>query len=377
MIQEYLLQELTEKDAIKGYKPKDVKKRMFSANNEQCWYVQFSAEGENEETAKQLSEIDEYVRGAFHVTVLENGCSAYFNKRLYPFINEFENKLRKLLYLTSAINHDDKSAGNIADLESKDFGTIFAMLFVDNDFMGKVKDDLKKRDLKHFSKTEVIAAIESINENTLWDTLLGKETVPTLRKSFINVREYRNDVMHSHHIIWEKYIKIQSLYKAINNELDEAIHDIEVVESKTPSKPAFNKTLEGALRVQEQLSALADAMRPISELYAENLALSETMEKMREISSVYNASANIQKTAEQFAQIAKTYQSSMAMLELQEQISSIAKNITVPKFEITPEILRLQNSLASFQIQDKESDKNKGKDDSGVNDNKDDNGGNK
>ena len=377
MIQEYLLMDSSEKDAIKAYKPKDIKKRMFSAGNKKCWYVQFAIEGENEKIAKQLSEVDEYICKSFHVTVLENGCSAYFNERLFPLVSGFENKLRKLLYLTSAINHDDKSAGNIADLELKDFGTIFAMLFVDNDFMGKVKDDLKKRDLKHFSKTEVIAAIESINENTLWDKLLGEKTVPSLRKSFINVREYRNDVMHSHHIIWEKYIKIQSLYKAINNELDEAIHDIEVVESKITSKPTFNQTLEGALRIQKQLSELAKAMKPISGLYTGNLVLSETMEKMRKISSVYNASANIQKTAEQFAQIAKTYQSSMAMLELQEQISSIAKNITVPKFEITPEILRLQNSLASFQIQDKESDKNKGKDDSGVNDNKDDNGGNK
>lgn len=85
MIQEYLLQDLAEKDAIKEYKPKAIKKRIFSADNGKCWYVQFSAEGENEDIAKQLSEVDEYVRGKFHVTVLENDCSAYFNKKIVSF----------------------------------------------------------------------------------------------------------------------------------------------------------------------------------------------------------------------------------------------------------------------------------------------------
>ena len=399
MIQEYLLQELAEKDAIKAYKPKDIKKRMYSADNGKCWYVQFSAEGENEENAKHLSEVDEYMRGAFHVTVLESGCSAYFNKRLFPLVSGFENKLRKLLYLTSAINHDDKSAGNIANLESQDFGQIFSLLFIDTTFMGKVKDEVKNRNRDVFTKADVIAAIESINENTLWDALLGKESVPTLRRRFIDVRKYRNDVVHSHYISWKTFREILSLYKSINNELNKAIHDIEVVESKTPSKPTFNQTLEGALRAQEQLSALADAIKPslegiqqLSELYAQNPELTEALEKMREISSAYTASPELQKTLEQFAEMIKVYQPSPAILKLQEQMSSIAKlrvdippamqklheiaqSLTVPKIEIPPEILRLQSSLASFQIQDQESDEDEKEDNSNPSDNENDDGG--
>ncbi len=399
MIQEYLLQELAEKDAVKAYKPKDIKKRMYSADNGKCWYVQFSVEGENEENAKQLSEVDEYMRGAFHVTILESGCSAYFNKRLFPLVSGFENKLRKLLYLTSAINHDNKSAGNIADLESQDFGQIFSLLFIDTAFMGKVKDEIKNRNRDVFTKADVITAIEAIDENTLWDALLGKESVPTLRRRFIDVRKYRNDVMHSHYINWNTYKEIQSLFKSINGELNKALHDIEVVESKVPSKPTFNQTLEGALRAQEQLSALADAIKPslegiqqLSELYTQNPALTEALEKMRDISSAYTVSPELQRTLEQFAQMTKVYQPSPAMLELQEQLSSIAKlkvdippamqklheivqNLSVPKIEIPPELFRLQSSLASFQIQDEKTDEDEKEENSHTSDNENDDGG--
>ena len=72
MIQEYLLQEPAEKDAVKAYKPEGIRKRMFSADKGSCWYVQFSEEGENEGIAKRLSDVDEHVRSHFRVIQLED-----------------------------------------------------------------------------------------------------------------------------------------------------------------------------------------------------------------------------------------------------------------------------------------------------------------
>ena len=400
MIQEYLIQEPAEKDAVKAYKPEGINKRLFSADNESCWYVQFSEDGENEGIAKRLSDVDEYVCAHFHVIFLEDGCSAYFNRRLYPLVSGFEYKLRKLLYLTSTINHDEKSASNIADLESQDFGQIFTLLFIDTTFMGKVKEEVKTRNREIFSKADVIAAIESIDENTLWDTLLGKDSVPTLRRRFYDVREYRNDVMHSHHVNWKRYREILFLYKAINSELDMALHDIEVVESKVSSKPTFNQTLEGALRTQEQLSLLAEALRPsmeemhrLSELYTQNPALLESMKRMSEIASGYTVSPELQKTLEQFSQLSKAYTPSPAFLELQKQFKNMAKlkvdippaiqklheivqTLSVPKIEIPPELLRLQKSLESLHLEDepKGTDENEEQTDNSDNDNVD--GGN-
>lgn len=315
MNQEYLIQDNAEIEAIKFYKPQNVEKRMFSANNGNCWYVRFSADGDNENAAKQLSSLDEHVQTSFHVTVLESGCSAYFNKRLYPIINEFENNLRKLLYLTSAINQDEKSTANITGLEAQDFGQIFTLLFVDNAFVDKVKGDIKNRNRDYFSKADVIASIESIDENTLWDVLLGKDSVPLLRKRFNDVRTYRNDVMHSHYINWKRYRDISDLYKKINVELDEAINDIEVVESKTPSKPNFNQVLEGALRTQELIASIMDSVKQnmeqsqyLSEITTQDGALVELQKRIKDIYDSYSISPQILRGIRQFGEIASELQ---------------------------------------------------------------------
>ena len=361
MIQEYLIQETSDQDAIKKITRSGITKRVFAVDEGKCLYIQFSVNGDSIKQAKQLSSLDEYIRSHFNVTVLEDGCSAYFNRRLYPLVSEFEYKLRKLLYLTSALNHDEKSASNIADLESQDFGQIFTLLFIDTAFMGKVKEEVKARNRDVFSKADVIAAIESIEESTLWDKLLGKDSVPSLRKRFNDVRMYRNDVMHSHHLHWKKFRDILSIYKTINRELDNAIHDIEIVESKIPSRPSFNKTLDDALREQELFSqvlksythnpAIAEAIKgivpnyavspkelelfsQISKSYTPNPAIAETIKGINEIVPSYTVSPELQKTVEQFSKLSTIYTPDPALSELQEQF----KNITKLKIDIPSEI---------------------------------------
>ena len=71
----------------------------------------------------------------FAPTVLINESLAYFNRKLFPYINEFERKLRKFLYLKSAIYTGEKRIENIRDLESKDLGEIFVLLFTDAEFV--------------------------------------------------------------------------------------------------------------------------------------------------------------------------------------------------------------------------------------------------
>lgn len=75
----------------------------------------------------------------------DNESAAYFNKSLYPYFNEFERKLRKLLYLKSALQHDATASQNIKELESKDLGTIFELLFTDTQFI----KDVKKASMKN------------------------------------------------------------------------------------------------------------------------------------------------------------------------------------------------------------------------------------
>lgn len=268
MIQEYLLKDNSEIEAIAAYKIDDtVQVHIFSSNDDDCRYVQFSVDRENENTAKRLSYVDKYIIEHFKVIRLEDGCSAYFNKRLYIRVSKFEHKLRKLLYLASAICKDDTSAKNITDLELKDFGQIFSLLFIDSDFADIIKENIKKRNKEDFSKKKVLTFIESTDENVLWEKLLGKDTAPILRNSFNQVRSYRNDVMHSHHIDWEKYKIIQKLYDDINGELDELIQNIDITENEIASRMTFNHILGEALQAQKLRAKMENVVREGLSLY--------------------------------------------------------------------------------------------------------------
>ena len=343
MIQEYLLNDLSEKDSIKKFKVKGVKKKLFFFNDKNCCYIQFSVDGENEDAAKLLSSIDESIQNKYNVTVLNNGCSAYFNKRLYPLVNDFECKLRKLLYLSSASNPAEKSTSNITNLELQDFGQIFSMLFIDTAFMGKVKEDIKSRNKDYFSKAEIVSAIESMDENTLWDSLIGEHKVPTLRTKFNDIRHYRNDVMHSHYISYKKYKDALHLYKLINEELTVAIKDIETTESNSPQSQSFNKTLESALQIQKQIAALSKAIAFNSDYYQGYYFLHE-----------------------QLSQISKMIANNPTII--QKQIEAL-KAFTIPEINISPDVLKAFGYLSSLNPTDNPHKKDDDKDENKSTDN--------
>ena len=139
LIQEYLFMGKETRDAVEKYKPENVDIEIFDINNTDCWCATYSVRGENETGAKTLSKINEHIISNFHPTILANGCSAYYNKKLFPYINEFERKLRKLLYLKSALSKNPKDGETIKDLESKDLGEIFTLLFTDVNFVQVTK----------------------------------------------------------------------------------------------------------------------------------------------------------------------------------------------------------------------------------------------
>lgn len=357
MIQEYLLLKNDELKAIKECKPDGVKLRSFSANKGKCRYVHFSVDGDNEEAAKTLSKLDNVIRSKFNVTILESGCAAYFNKRLYPLINNFENKLRKLLYLTSAINENDTANNNIENLEAKNLGDIFLMLFIDKDFVKQVKEKVKEIKLECYTKDVVMGAINDIEENTFWDKLLGKKLVPTLRKRFNDIRAYRNIVMHSQpYVNWDQYKEIYELYNIINCELDEALHDVEVVESKAPSRPNFNSALEQALKEQEErekrftalLQSGYEEMQRVQNFYATNPALAEFQQQAAKISEALTTDTIIAEYQKQAAEICQSFATNPELLKLQKQIDEINK-----QFQNSPVVKAMQEQyklLAGVKI---------------------------
>ncbi len=359
-----------EKNEISKYKPGVVQAKLFSVEKGECCYAEYSCDGENIESAKRLSEVDEYVRKNFKVIVLQNDSSKYFNNRLYPLMSSFERKLRKILYMYSAINKDDESAKNIEKLEEKDFGQIFTMLFIDDGFISAAKRTVKETNRDNFSKDDIIHFLEGIEEKTIWDKLLGKDVVPTLRKQYQDVRKIRNDIMHSHDIGWDAYSKSEKLIKKINREIDGAIDDVNIKESITKKQPTFNRTLADALRVQEQygqilsnalpqLSNLAKVSNVIaSSLNSEMMAqvaqqmaipfrlspeIAEVLEKSRSLSQAIAESPVLREAQENAQMMANLFRDNPGLVEAQRQADQISRII-----QDNPSILAIQEQTSKM-----------------------------
>lgn len=257
MIQEYLFIDAKNRAAIEEYQPEKVAAEMHDIENTECWIATYSVPGENEEGANLLSKVNEYIISNYQPTVLSNGCAAYYNKVLFPFINEFERKLRKLLYLKSALNKGDEAAANIRDLESKDLGEIFTLLFADVQFVKDVKTIVNNKTWQ-FTRQELLSEIAKLSENTSWDKLIGVASVPALREEFVTVKDYRNDVMHAHDIDTKTFRASKKLFEKVNRQLDIEIGKIIGI-AETPTEEIknqdYNSTLSSALKQYANVTA--------------------------------------------------------------------------------------------------------------------------
>ena len=74
-----------------------------------CWIVRYEKKGNSEQTAIQFSEISENVCEEFSPTILTDESAEYFNKSLYPLVNQFERRLRKLLYLKVSLSNEENN----------------------------------------------------------------------------------------------------------------------------------------------------------------------------------------------------------------------------------------------------------------------------
>ena len=361
MIQEYLFINKTEKEKIEQYTPEGIKIEIYDIDNSDCWIATFSLSSESEPSANTLSKVHDYIIGEFHPIVLSNGCSAYYNKALFPHFNEFERKLRKLLYLKSALSKNSKDAEIIKDLESKDFGEIFTLLFSDAQFVQNAKKTIGDKTWQ-FTKAEIVAAIEQLSEHTVWDNLIGKDAVPLLRSDFIKVKNFRNDVMHAHAMNAKSYSSASKLIKKINEQLDTEIGKIIVDKENTVQQETeqdFNAAIGDAIKDmdsaqttkswQEQLAelqAIISGVKPNGMIAAieeyRRLTSSPEIVAMRE----YLASpefAEIQKSVREISKIQLDIPP--AVKELQELAASMKEyKITIPQ-----ELLELQKSLKDFK----------------------------
>ena len=336
MIQEYLLQDENIKKNISDYKPEKASIKLYQVEKGKCWYAQISVNGSNEQAARDLSDIDMYVQEHFAVTLLRSDCSAYFTNKLYPLLSSFERTLRKLLYIFSAINNDDESPKNIKELEKKTIGQIFTMLFIDDAFVRSIKDSIKGANRDIFSKDDILKLISSVDEKTVWDSLMGDDIVPTLRKNFQEVRSIRNNVMHAHNINWNKYENSRKLLRKIIKEMDTALDDVSIKESIATKKPSYNHTLSDALKAQVHIGQIASSLVP----HIEGLgALQTTLMDSYKLPPAY---INMTKEAAKLANM----MASPEMTRISEQAQEISRMLSdMPGLKAAQEQARMLSEI--------------------------------
>lgn len=358
MIQEYLFTSDQYKADLENLSisPK-VTKEITTIENSKCWTLLISVPGVSMEAAKILDPLNRKVCEKYRPTVLANECSAYFNKALYPIVNEFERKLRKLLYLASSLHGDENSQKVIVGLEEQELGKIFETLFSDAAFVKKAKETINKTLSWQFTRAELLDAINKLDENRLWTLLLGDDCVETLCGSFSEIRNYRNDVMHAHDIGYERFDAAQKLFKKVNNELDLAIRKlIGAKEANADITPAdFNSTLSSALAAvhsQVDTSSLLAASEALKGIISNQPIInSEVSKSLSQIGRLamgeYTLKPEVTAAIANLSKIAAV-QSDMA--PAMRAINDITKQIASYKIEIPPAVTELQKRLSEIEF---------------------------
>lgn len=274
----------------------------------ECWIVKYERNGNSETTAKQSSEISTYICQEFSPTILTDESSEYFNKSLYPLVNKFERLLRKFLYLKVSQCDEQKFRSVISDIDQKDFGEIYTILFIDNNFRAAARDKIKKLN----TRAEMFEAIDALQESTAWHILVGDEVLTIIKDNFDLLKEYRNDVMHAHNISWEKYKKAKKLFTDANDALEMELNQLLQYSSVTPLSEKTASTLyekmmafnAGAERIGTNMASALEVLAKIAETSVPK-ELSANLEKMLQLlasatfpTSDYQSGKDIQSNAD-------------------------------------------------------------------------------
>jgi len=233
MLLQYLIKKNDKTAKITEFKPdsESVKMNCEELKDSDIFLLTFSVDSNDIKAARLLAPLNEKIIENYNedCTVLENQAAAYFNKSLFPLINDFERLLRKVLYTAKStlLNKEkvdpkikEKIEKNIVDIESMEFGPLFDILFTDENFNKTVKTAVGKA--PPYTKKQFVELIEQQTENPLWANFPGaKDICPTLAERFTEIRYFRNDVMHAHNIDVKTFYKAKRLFEEVNKELRE------------------------------------------------------------------------------------------------------------------------------------------------------------
>lgn len=264
---------------------KSFEKKHISANsyhksiNDGYSIITALVNSENEDTARSLSDLNKEIVNHSECITLVNESAAYFNKRLYPIVNDFERNLRRLLYIASSLKSEE-AKDNISGLEEMNFGELFNLLFLDKDYQSKVKAFVNANNNSQYKWNGFASDLENYlkfeKEYPLWDRVLPEE-VPTLRTRFNDIKCIRNDVMHAHNIDKERYLEAKKLFEIIDKEINESLENV----TRGLVTETYNLELENAIEKADiQSYKLNDS---VADAYLSHLRLKEREDTLKKL----------------------------------------------------------------------------------------------
>jgi hypothetical protein len=246
--------------------------------------------------------------------ILTNQSSQHFVKQLYPFMCEYETKLRKFINVTlfdineaakttvftqlkkAKIEINEKDV-NYDFLEYSELGDIIVFLFA-NDSLYKDLDGYKSNaDNRFASREQLIKYIENSDKKTIWEEFFAPNFSDSIIPQTISkIKDFRNDVMHFHNIDYEKYEEALKLVKQGIEDLDNQIKKGIVLEDTEANVALLSGNTNYSMNLYNTIAAiqkLPDAIIKAYEAY-EKIDLQPMINAV----AALNNSANLNKTME-------------------------------------------------------------------------------
>lgn len=281
MVQEYLFLDSQNKEKVSGLKYSKIECEIEDFGTKDAFIVRYTSEHDTERDAIELSKLNEDVIACKPI-VLTNGSSAYFNQRLYPLINEFERKLRKLVYIASTYNDIEEAKDMLNTMESMTFDEIYNRLFIDNKFVTNTTKIVNKAAKENkLTKDYIVEQLNSVEEEPIWEKLIGKYNLTCISENFIDIKNYRNDIMHAHNINYRDYSIAKTMIENANNELGLGISQYYI---NNDSVQTFD--ISGAVAAIKELAKALKSVTINTEQYG--AALLPLLGLSKEIRDLYN-----------------------------------------------------------------------------------------
>lgn len=248
--------------------------------------------------------------------------SQYYCNKLFPYLNEFERKLRKLMFNVYIVNFNDKYYSKTSTIEfqnalkgnvkkqdfidvsniskedkflkygfySLDYNEISTLLFTPTNFEEDeifVKEKLEKVDnLSALSDEEIRMLIDKSKSKTDWERFFGNKKIDkNFHQTFESIRVFRNNVAHCKFIDKDRYNECLSILKKVNKSLDSAL---EITVSDDFIAKNYELSMQSMATISESLGKfareLSSMMAPFNELI--NQQLEQTREFSRKLGEI-------------------------------------------------------------------------------------------